>query len=113
MILPTISTKNDLSVRAGLLQSVTPQLPTHFKHVSHLPIGQRFNMVAKQAARAHKRGYKIWLSQLISRSLWQHLRPAKPLDGLSMYRQALAKVVVPPQINTANAKGKTILLISR
>lgn len=78
---------------------------------NHTSISDRWQMTIKYLARFRKRHPRKWVVALLSPKSWRYLLPQQPLDGLTMYRQAVSKLILPPQLNRPG--GKVILLISR
>jgi hypothetical protein len=77
---------------------------------NHMSFRHRIQASARLLARAHKQGngqmWHMWLAQQPT----LHLGPDKQLDGLSLYRQAVTKLQVPPAV--FDDRGRTILLVS-
>jgi hypothetical protein len=82
------------------------------KHTAynHMSFRHRLQASAKLLGRARKQGlsqmWHVWLTQ----QPVLHLGPERQLDGLSLYRQAIVKLQVPPAIY--DDRGRTILLVS-
>jgi hypothetical protein len=72
---------------------------------------RRIKMVYRRTQRARKYGLNRWFQTLAASSSWNQLRPENPLDGMTLYRHALKKLVLPSQM-TQTKYGRTIMLVS-
>lgn len=77
---------------------------------NHMSFRHRWQSSMRLLARAKKQGVgqmcKVWLTE----QPVLYMGPARQLDGLSLYRQAIAKLEVPSVIY--DDRGRTILLVS-
>lgn len=82
------------------------------KHHSynHMNFRDRVYTSARLLGRARKQGVGQVLQVLVKQQPALYLGPRPALDGLSLYRQAVKKLEVPPAV--ADPRGKTIMLIS-
>jgi hypothetical protein len=81
-----------------------PQHPYNRMSLKH-----RVQASAKLVQRARKQGRRQAVVSVMGHPLL-HLGPSPKLDGLTLYRRAVEKLVVPPQVGQSD--GRTILLIS-
>lgn len=78
---------------------------------NYTTLSDRWQLTTRYLSRIRRRDARDFVVALISLNSWKHLTPAPPLDGLSLYRQALSKLVLPSQLGQPG--GKVIMLISR
>jgi len=78
---------------------------------NYTTLSDRWQITTKYLSRKRRRGLGNFMLGLFSPEPWKHLAPAPPLDGMSLYRQALSKLVLPSQLGQPG--GKVIMLISR
>jgi hypothetical protein len=77
---------------------------------NHMSFRHKLQSSLRLLARAKKQGYgnmwRVWLANQPT----LYLGPTKQLDGLSLYRQAVAKLEVPSVVY--DDRGRTIMLVS-
>jgi hypothetical protein len=77
---------------------------------NYMSFRHRLQASAKLLARARKQGVGHMCRVMLTEQPALYLGPTRQLDGLSLYRQAVSKLRVPPVI--WDDRGRTIMLIS-
>ena len=83
---------------------------TKHRPYNHMNFRDRVYTSARLLGRARKQGVGQVLRVLVEQQPALYLGPRPALDGLSLYRQAIKKLAVPPAV--VDPRGKTIMLIS-